>query len=408
MRGRDEPVARRGGQHLGQQPLAFQVDRRRVAAQMVGGHLRPDRAVELVAGVTEQDQRLPRLVAQLGGNAAGDVVDHAEDADHRGGQDRGGPGLVVETDVAPGDRDAQRRGAVGQPPHRMGELPHHARVLRGPEVQAVGHRDRRGTGDRDVAVGLGQRELRAGVGVELGVAARGVGGDRDTSAGLLVDPQHAAVCVLGEHRVAAHVPVVLLGDEGPAAQVRAADHGQQRGPQLVARAGPGQRRRRVGVERVLGVRPFHGPLVDGPLVRDGAWRHVHHRLTVPGDFEPVPVGDLTDHRGQHIPLAAHLEERVDVGRCHHRAHALLRFAGQDLRGGHVGRAQRHPVQLDPHPTVPGGGQLRCGTGQSSAAQVLDADHEVVGVELEAALDENLLGERITDLHAGQLLSARRA
>ena len=61
------------------------------------------------------------------------------------------------------------RTAVGEPADRLRELPHHAGVLGRAEVEAVGHRDRGGAGDRDVAVGLGQRELGTGVGVEQGV-----------------------------------------------------------------------------------------------------------------------------------------------------------------------------------------------------------------------------------------------
>ena len=64
VRGRHQPVARRSGEHLGEQLLAFQVDLRRQPTEMVRGDLRPDRAVELVAGVAEQDQRLARFGAR--------------------------------------------------------------------------------------------------------------------------------------------------------------------------------------------------------------------------------------------------------------------------------------------------------------------------------------------------------
>ena len=64
VRRRHQPVTRRGGQHLGEQLLAGQVDLGRQPAEMVGGDLRPDRAVELVAGVAEQDQRLAGFGAE--------------------------------------------------------------------------------------------------------------------------------------------------------------------------------------------------------------------------------------------------------------------------------------------------------------------------------------------------------
>ena len=62
--GRDQAVARRGGEYVGQQPLPLEVDLRRQAAEVVGGDLGPDRAVELVTGVAEQDQGLAGLVAE--------------------------------------------------------------------------------------------------------------------------------------------------------------------------------------------------------------------------------------------------------------------------------------------------------------------------------------------------------
>ncbi|CKV08648.1 Uncharacterised protein [Mycobacterium tuberculosis] len=189
---------------------------------MVCGHLRPHGTVELVAGVAQQHQRFPGLGAQAGRDAPTHIVDDAEHPDHRRGQDCRRTGLVVETHVATGHRNPEVRTAIGQTADRLRELPHHAGVLGGTEVQAVGHRDRGGAGDGDVAVRLGQRELRASVGIQQRVASRRVGRYRDAPAGRLVDAQHAAVGVLGEHRVAAHIAVVLLGDERAAAQVRAA------------------------------------------------------------------------------------------------------------------------------------------------------------------------------------------
>jgi hypothetical protein len=125
---------------------------------------------------------------------------------------------------------------------------------------------------------------------------------------------------------------------------------------------------------------------------------------VPVDHEPGARGDLADHRGQNVPLAAHREERVDVLRAHHGAHALLRLAGQDLRGRHPGGAQRHGVQVDVHAAVTGARQLGGGARQSGAAQVLDAHDEARVEQLEAALDEHLLGERVTHLHRRELLA----
>src|SRR5581483_4836800 len=117
------------------------------------------------------------------------VVKHTKDADDGRGQDCSRTGLVVEADIAAGDRNAKRRTAVGDTADRLGELPHHTGVFRRSEVQAVGDGDGGRAGDGDVAVGLGERELRPGVRVELRVTAGRVGRDRDPAAGLLVDAQ---------------------------------------------------------------------------------------------------------------------------------------------------------------------------------------------------------------------------
>ena len=374
---------------------------------MVAGDLRPDRAVELVAGVAEKNQRLAGFGAEPGRDAALHVVDDAEHTDDRGRQDRRRPGLVVEADVAAGDRNAKCRTTIGEPADGLAELPHDAGVLGRAEVEAVGDRDRRGAGDRDVAVRLGQRELRTRVRVESGVPARRVGRDRDAPAGRLVDAQHSAVGVLGQDGVAADVAVVLLGDERTAAQVRTAQQRKQSRTQFVTGRGPWQFRGRVGVQRVLAVGALHRPFVHRALVRDGARWHVDDGLTVPGDHEPVAVGDLTDDGGQHLPLAAHRHERVDVLRRDDSAHALLRLAGQDLRRHHVRRTQRHGVQLDPHAAVARRREFGCGAGQPGTAEVLDADDEILGIQLEAALDEHLLHERVAHLHRGQLLAPGR-
>src|SRR5665811_276660 len=145
--------------------------------------------------------------------------------------DRRVAGLVVQRDVAAGHRDAERPAALRDASHGLCELPHDTRVLRRAEVQAVRDRQRHGPGSRDVAVGLGQRELRTGIRVELGVAAVAVRRDRDAAAGLLVDAHHAGVVGHRECGVAHDVAVVLVGDPGLVAEVR-------RGHQLSLMASP--------------------------------------------------------------------------------------------------------------------------------------------------------------------------
>ena len=119
----------------------------------------------------------------------------------------------------------------------------------------------------------------------------------------------------------------------------------------------------------------------------------------------LTVGDLADDGGQDVPLLADRHERVDVLGRDHGAHALLRFAGEHLGRGHAGGAHRNLLEVDVHAAVAGRSQLGGGAGQPGAAEVLDADDEAGRVQVETALDEHLLGERVADLHRGQLLAS---
>ena len=204
---------------------------------------RPGRAAELRTRLAEQQQRLA-VRPPAAGDAAADVLVHAEHADDRRRVDRDVAGLVVEADVAAGDRQAELAAAVGQAADGLGELPHDLGLLRGAEVQAVGDGERLGAGDGDVAVGLGQVQLRAGVRVEPGVAGVAVERERDAAVRLLVDADDAGVLGLGEHGVAAHVAVVLLGDPGLVRAVGAGDDGEPVRLELRAGARAGQARRR--------------------------------------------------------------------------------------------------------------------------------------------------------------------
>ncbi len=166
--------------------------------------------------------------------------------------------------------------------------------------------------------------------------------------------------------------------------------------------GPGQRLGAVGLQGVLPVRAGEGAVVRRPVVRDRARRHVDDPLAVPVDLQPAGVGDLADHDRLDVPLRADRQERRDVAGLDDRHHPLLRLAHQDLLRRERGVAQRDPVELDVHAAVAGAGQLGGGAGQPGAAEVLDAGDQAGREDLERALDEQLLHERVADLDAGPL------
>src|SRR5690606_4326606 len=113
-------------------------------------------------------------------------------------------------------------------------------------------------------------------------------------------------------------------------------------------------------------------------------------------------GDLTDDGGQDVPLGADLHEPLDLGRFDHGHHAFLRLAHQDLFGCQAGVSQRDDVQVDVHAAVTGAGQFGGGAGDAGGTEVLDAADQVLGEQFQGALDQQLLHERVADLHAGPL------
>ena len=120
---------------------------------------------------------------------------------------------------------------------------------------------------------------------------------------------------------------------------------------------------------------------------------------MPADDEPVALGDLADGGGEHAPPLGDGEHRRQVRGRDDREHPLLRLAGQHLVRLHGRLAQRHPLEVRAHAGPARRGRLGEGARQARAAEVLDALDEPGVVQLEAGLDEQLLGERVADLHA---------
>ena len=156
-------------------------------------------------------------------------------------------------------------------------------------------------------------------------------------------------------------------------------------------------RERVVPQGVQVRRPGHRAVVDRTVVGQGSRDDVDHCLAVPHDPEPVALGHLADRSGQDAPLRGDGQDLVEVGRGDDREHPLLRLARQDLGRVHRGLAQRHPVQMGEHAALTGCGRLAQGAGQPRAAKILDALDQLGVEDLQAGLDQQLLGERVTDL-----------
>ena len=191
--------------------------------------------------------------------------------------------------------------------------------------------------------------------------------------------------------------VVLLGHPPLVGQVRRA---QQRHQGLAEREPVRRAGQPLGAvlgQRVEGRRAGHRALVDR-AVGGGLRRDPHDRGAAPGHRQQAVLGHLADHRRLDVPLGADLHEGVDEVRPDHRHHPLLRLAHQDLGRGEARVAERDRVQVDAHAAVAAGRQLGRRAGDARRAQVLNALDQPLGEELEAALDQELLQERVADLN----------
>jgi hypothetical protein len=381
-----------------QQPMepafAFEIERGGAPRHRAEHHLGELAPPELGEGLAEQVD--PRSVArERAPDRQSVVLDQPEHPDHRRGPDRGRAGLVVEAHVPAGDRGLERTAGVRDPSHRLRELPHHLGPLGVGEVQAVRDRERRRTGAGDVARRLGDRVRGAKVGIERAEPALAVRRQRDRLHGP-VDPDERRVRPGRHHRPALHDRVVLLPHPALARHVRRAEDREER---LVGRRGHGSERRVVG-DRVLDVGGSRRRArVDRSLVGEGSGGDVGDRGAAERRAEGAASDEPADDRGREPPPLAHGHDVAEPIGVHDREHPLLRLAGQDLPRVQAGLAEwdRAQVELGAQPG-PGRG-LAHGARDPRPAQVLEPLEEAAFDELERGLDQELLRERIADLHA---------
>ena len=88
-------------------------------------------------------------------------------------------------------------------------------------------------------------------------------------------------------------------------------------------------------------------------------------------------------------------------------HPLLRLGDHHLERLHARLAARDRVEVDDDPGARPIGGLRRGAGDPAGAEVLEALDEAALDQLEAGLDQQLLGERVADLDATVASTGRR-
>jgi hypothetical protein len=122
-------------------------------------------------------------------------------------------------------------------------------------------------------------------------------------------------------------------------------------------------------------------------------------LVASSEDEPSAVLVTRDLYGIESPLRAHFDGALNAVYSDAREHPLLRLGHTDFPRFHVAFTQRDRIERAGR-TEPGRRRrLRKSTSDPGGAEVLHAGQEAFALELEARLDEQLLREGVTDLHA---------
>ena len=98
------------------------------------------------------------------------------------------------------------------------------------------------------------------------------------------------------------------------------------------------------------------------------------------------------------------QHRLDLSRLHDAEHPLLGLGDHHLERLHVGLAQRHGVDVDVDADLALGRHLRGRGGEARRAQVLQRDDQAQLEQLERALEQLALLERVADLHGRPLVA----
>src|SRR6266853_960480 len=360
-------------------------------------HYRRGRSVE-----EEQDVA---FVAEGDFEDAGGVVENAEDADDRRWIDRLAESFVVEADVAASDGRAEGSAGFGEAVDGFAELPHHFGLFGAAEVEAIRGGDGTRPAGGHVAGGFGNGVHRADAGIQLAPAAIAVGGKREGAlhgASLrILDAHDGGIARAGAgERVGAYAGVVLLGDptfggDGGRRQQLHEIRGEIRafggkGKPICCRLIP---RRRRG----------DGAIVDGSFFGEGMRGNFRSDATIVVDAGDAAFGDLADDDSVEAPLLENRKDFVLAAFFGDEEHALLRFAEHDFVRRHAGFALGNFGEIDFDAGAAAGSHFHGGAGEPGGAHVLNR-HDRAGLHgFETGFEEELLHERVADLHVGALL-----
>ena len=377
--------------------------RRRTRERRVGGsgQARPGLAGDQDRVVGQHERRTDQ---------GGDVIEQTDHPDLGRRRDGARGRLVVERDIAAGDREPEGPTRVGETADALAKLPERLGPRRVAVVEAVRHAQRPGARDGHVPGGLRDRQRRAEPWVEDAdrLVAVGRGDERLRRA---LDPQDRRAVPRARDGVGTDRGVVLPEDVVARREVRRTEQRQQdrariRAPfgEAIADEGRGTR----GRGAALVGRGRGGTVVDDGVAGQGAGRDARQ---FPGarrgpaigvqpafDDRDVAVGrDATDDRHRQAPPFADLADRLPALGQDRGAHPFLRLGDQHLERFEARLPPRDGVQVHDDPGPGPVGRLRGRAGDPAGAQVLEALDESALDQFQAGLDEQLLGERVADL-----------
>ena len=171
---------------------------------------------------------------------------------------------------------------------------------------------------------------------------------------------------------------------------------QQREQDPVRGLGAVQDRGGRAVQRLLG--RLRLQVIQRAVVDQDLHRQVGHGGGALEHAQTVAGGDRPDRSGEHLPVLAHVQHRSDALGRDHAQHPLLGLGNHDLERLHPGLAQRDLTQVDVDPDLALAGHLRHGGRQASGPQVLQGGQQAAVEQLQAALEQLLLRERVADLN----------
>ena len=342
------------------------------------------------------------------------MLEHADHADDRRRIDRAAVGLIVEAHVAAGNRHVERAAGGRDPLDGFRELPHDRRPLGVSEIQAVGRAARPRAGARHVSSRLGDRQHRAAIRVEVTVAAVAVQRQRKRALRPF-NADDSGAEARHVQRVRAHGVVVLAVHPVLAAdRGRAEEHQQRRGVvarlrasrclRLVSRE-PFRRTQRVEIE-LLHLRQIrrrlHRAAIDRRIVGERAVRNVGDNRASILHTQAAIGRDLPDPRCVKIPFLENPLDLLLAPALDDEQHPLLRLGQHDLVRRHAALALWNERDVDLDACAAARSHFRRRAGQPGRAHVLDPDQRVGAHHLQAGFEQELLHERIADLHGRPL------